>query len=254
MTTTTSSATWVTAAAPNPQARIRLFCFPYAGGGTAIFRTWAAELPREIEVCAVRLPGREHRLMEPPFMRLTPLVKALTHALRPYLDRPFAFFGHSMGALVCFELAHALRQDQPQGPTHLFLSARRAPQVPAPYPPIHALPDPQFVEKLRRLNGTPEAVLREPELMEVLLPVLRADFAICETYAYAPKALLDCPIAAFGGLQDSEAGHDDLAAWRDHTRGTFSLRMLPGDHFFLHSHRTLLLQAISDELTRWLYR
>jgi medium-chain acyl-[acyl-carrier-protein] hydrolase len=157
-----------------------------------------------------------------------------------------------MGALVCFELAHALRQHQ--HPVHLFLSGRRAPQVPAPHPPIHALPDSQFVEKLRRLNGTPEAVLREPELMEVLLPVLRADFAICETYAFAPHPPLDCPVSAFGGLEDHEAGYDDLAAWRDHTRGAFTLLMLPGDHFFLHSSRTLLLQAISDEITRWLRR
>jgi len=110
------------------------------------------------------------------------------------------------------------------------------------------LPEAEFVEKLRRLNGTPEAVLRDAALMQVLLPTLRADFALCETYGYVPKEPLDCPISAFGGLQDTEARYDHLTAWHDQTRCAFTLRMLPGDHFFLHSSRTMLLRAISDDL------
>jgi medium-chain acyl-[acyl-carrier-protein] hydrolase len=187
--------------------------------------------------------------MEPPFIRLTPLVETLTSILQPYLDRPFAFFGHSLGALLGFELVHALRHHLGQSPVHLFISGRRAPQLPAPHPPIHNLPESEFVEKLRRLNGTPEAVLRDAALMQVLLPTLRADFALCETYSYMTKEPLDCPISAFGGLQDTEARYDDLTAWRDQTRCSFTLRMLPGDHFFLHNSRTMLLRAISDDLS-----
>jgi medium-chain acyl-[acyl-carrier-protein] hydrolase len=248
MTGATPSHAWLMCPTPNPQARIRFFCFPYAGGGGLVFRTWAADLPPALEVYALRLPGRENRLMEPPFIRLTPLVETLTSVLQPYLDRPFAFFGHSMGALLCFELVHALRHQQGQSPVHLFISGRRAPQLAAPHPPIHNLPEAEFVEKLRRLNGTPEAVLRDAALMQVLLPTLRADFALCETYGYVTKEPLDCPISAFGGLQDTEARYDDLTAWRDQTRCAFTLRMLPGDHFFLHSSRTVLLQAISNDL------
>ncbi|HEU5320604.1 MAG TPA: thioesterase domain-containing protein, partial [Methylomirabilota bacterium] len=221
-----------------------------AGGGAAAYRTWTAELPAEVEVCALRLPGREDRLTEPPFRRLGPLVAALVPGLRPHLDRPFAFFGHSMGALVAFHTAHAVRHYQ--SPVHLFVSGRRAPHVPSAYPPIHALPDAEFVRQLRRLNGTPEAVLCEPQLMDMLLPVLRADIAVSETYVYAPQPPLDCPISAFGGVRDSEAGHDELAAWRDHTRAVFTLRMLPGDHFFLHTSRPPLLRALGEEVARWL--
>jgi medium-chain acyl-[acyl-carrier-protein] hydrolase len=128
------------------------------------------------------------------------------------------------------------------------VSGCRAPQIPAPRPPIHALPEPAFLDELRRLNGTPETVLENAELMQLLLPVLRADFALLETYVYTPKPPLDYPISAFGGLQDREVSCDELEAWREQTSAAFSLQMLPGDHFFLNSARSLLLQSLSQKL------
>jgi medium-chain acyl-[acyl-carrier-protein] hydrolase len=239
---------WVTCPKPKPQAKLRLFCFHYAGGGALIFRPWSDSLPPTVEVCAIELPGRGTRLMEPPFTQLEPLIQELTRVLLPYLDKPFAFFGHSMGALVSFELARILRRDYGLSPVHLFVSGRRAPQLPDPDPPIHTLPEPEFLDELRRYNGTPEAVLENAELMQLLLPSLRADFAVLETYVYTPEPPLECPITTFGGLSDREASRDELEAWRDQTSAAFSLEMFPGDHFFVHSAQPLLLQALSREL------
>ena len=239
---------WINCPKPNPQARLRLFCFPYAGTGASTFRTWSDQLPPDIEVCPVQLPGREKRLSEPLFTHLSPLVKILALILLPYLDRPFAFFGHSMGALVSFELTRKLRHHKAPSPMHLFVSGRRAPQIPNPDPPIHQLPDNAFVGELRRYNGTPEAVLQNPELRSLFLPILRADLAINETYTYISEAPLDCPISAFGGLQDKEVSRKELDAWRDQTNTTFSLSMFPGDHFFLKREPDALWQAISQSL------
>lgn len=241
---------WVTCPKPNPQAKLRLFCFHYAGGGASVFRTWSDSLPQSLEVCAIELPGRGKRLMEPAFNQLEPLVQKLTSALLPYLDKPFAFFGHSMGGLVSFELARLLRRDYGLIPVHLLVSSHRAPQIPDPDPPIHALPEPELLQELRRFNGTPEAVLENAELMQLLLPTLRADFAVIETYAYTPEAPLNCPITVFGGLQDQEVSYDELEAWREQTNAAFLLQMFPGDHFFLHSDQLPLLQSLSRTLHR----
>jgi medium-chain acyl-[acyl-carrier-protein] hydrolase len=239
---------WVRRQASNPQARLRLFCFPYAGGSASVFHSWAAALRSDVELNAVQLPGRENRLLDPPFIRLALLVEALAQILPPYLDRPYAFFGHSMGALIGFELARLFRKQGSPGPACLIVSGHRAPHLPDRRPPIHHLPDARFIEELRRLNGTPEEVLQHEELRDLLLPVLRADFAVCETYLYAPEQPLDCPIFVIGGEQDPEVSQDELAAWQLHTRGAFTLHMIPGDHFFLHSARPLLLNAVNRAL------
>jgi medium-chain acyl-[acyl-carrier-protein] hydrolase len=207
-------------------------------------------LPDFVEVCPVQLPGRETRFREAPFTRLGPLIEALAGELGPRLDPPFAFFGHSMGALLAFELARRLRRDGRPQPASLFVSGCGAPQIRTQEPPIHALPVANFREKLRALNGTPAAVLENEELMDVLLPTLRGDFALCETYTYTAAPPLSCPISAWGGLGDDTVGCRDLAAWRAQTTGTFRLRMLPGEHFFLHSAQPLLLRALAQELRR----
>ena len=237
-----------------PQPHLRLFCFSYAGGGASIFRYWSATLPAEVEVCPVQLPGRENRLREPPFTRLSPLVLALAHALNPYMDIPFAFFGYSMGALISFELARHLRRNHNPGLLHLFVAAHRAPQLPQSHPALHPLPDPAFLDALRRLGGTPSSVYEHEELMKLMLPMLRADFATCETYIYSTEAPLDCPITAFGGEQDTHVSTEALSAWREQTQGLFTLSILPGDHFFLHSQQQLLLQTLSQDLKRLLER
>jgi medium-chain acyl-[acyl-carrier-protein] hydrolase len=248
MTTTAAVDSWIACRKPNPQARLRLFCFPYAGSGALIFRTWSDGLPADIEVCPIQFPGRGTRLMETPFTQISPLIDALAQALEPLLDKPFAFFGHSLGALVGFELARRLRRQNGVQPVHLFVSADRAPQIAHRDRPIHTLPEGEFLVELRRLNGIPGKVLEEVELMQIMLPILRADFAVYETYVYSTEPPLNCPISAFGGLQDHRVSRSDLEAWSDQSSGSFSLRMFPGDHFFLNSTQPLLLQMLSQEL------
>jgi medium-chain acyl-[acyl-carrier-protein] hydrolase len=227
---------------------MRMFCFPYAGGGASVYRGWGASLPADVELCPVQLPGRESRMREQPFDRPEPMVLALADALKPYMDMPFLFFGHSMGAMLSFELSRELRRRGQALPLHVFVSGRRAPQMPAREEPIHDLPEPEFLAKLRELNGTPEEVLQHEELMRLLIPILRADFAINETYAYTPEEPLECGLSAFGGLGDEDVTREDVAGWREHTSGRFRMRMLPGDHFFLHGSKDLVLEAVSRDL------
>lgn len=239
---------WLVCPKPNPHARLRLFCFPYAGGGTYIYRAWQSALPSAVEVWAVQPPGRGNRLREPSFGHLSPLVRAAAPALAPYLDVPFAFFGHSMGAVISFELCRLLRREYGLSPRHLFVSGRRAPQVNEPKPPTYNLPEPEFLKELRELNGTPREVLEQPELLQIIIPILRADFAVCQTYDYAHEAAFDFPITAYGGTEDGEVKYEHLGAWREQTTKAFCVRLLPGDHFFLNTHQQLLLQSLAREL------
>lgn len=227
---------WLAYARPRPAARVRLFCIPFAGGGASAFRSWPEALPETIEVLPVQPPGREGRIRERAFTRVEPLVEALAGTLDddPGGGRPYALFGHSMGTLIGYELARTLRRQGRPGPVHLFVSAHRAPHRPSREEPIHALPEPEFRDRLRRLNGTPEAVLEHPELMELLGPLLRADFALDESYRYREGRPLDCPITAFGGDADSDVPTEELSAWSEHTRARFRAHVYPGDHFFLH--------------------
>jgi medium-chain acyl-[acyl-carrier-protein] hydrolase len=246
-----SSQDWVLVPKPNPRASLRLFCFPYAGGGASIYMPWARQIAPLMEVCIIQLPGREQRMSEAPYTQMQPLVEALAAALLPWLyERPFAFFGHSMGALISNELVHALYRQHGMKPAHLFVAAHAAPHVPPRRAPIHALPDDEFVAELRRLNGTPEEVLQHPELLRLVLPALRADFALCETYCYEPREPLPCSLSAWGGLHDADVPRTDLSAWREHTHAAFRLRMFPGDHFFLHTERMLVLQTLARELNQ----
>ncbi len=241
---------WFARAKPNPQVRLRLFCFPYAGGNAHAFRRWQQQLPPGVEVLAAHLPGRGSRTRERPHTSITALVEELGRAVRPYLDLPFAFFGHSMGAVIGFELARLLRREGAIVPAHLFVSGRRAPQIPETDPPTYNLPDAELIEEVRRLNGTPPEVLEHPELVELMLPLLRADFQMIETYRYVDEPPLDCPVSAFGGLQDSEVTREHLDAWREQTTSGFVRRMFDGDHFFLHRAEQALLTTIAGELHR----
>lgn len=241
---------WFSSPKQNPRADLKLFCFPYAGGNSQIYRVWPSVLPESVEVCQVNLPSRGMRLREPPITRLSTLVHEIAEAIQPELNKPFAFFGHSMGALIAYELAHQLRTQGQTIPAQLIVSGRQAPHIPKSDPPTHDLPDEEFMEELRRLNGTPKEALEHPELMQLMLPILRADFAICETYVYEAKPALDCPTAAFGGLDDNKVSREEIAGWREHTNTSFTMRMFPGDHFYLHSAQTILLEAITHLLSR----
>lgn len=227
---------------------MRLFCFPYAGGGAQLFRDWPDALPATVEVCSLQLPGRGRRLLESPFTDMRPLIQAVGRAMLPHLDKPFAFFGHSMGALVSFEVIRHLRKERGVLPACYFVSGCAAPQISGLHPPVNALPDADFINTLERLNGTPEEMLHNPVLMRLILPALRADFALCETYTYAGEPPLGCPITAFGGSQDPVVRPGHLRAWREQTEKSFSLRMLPGNHFFMHTSQPLLLRLISRAL------
>lgn len=230
-------------------ARLRLFCFPPAGYGASVFYGWSENLPPEIDVCPVQLPGRENRLMEPPFTSVSLLIQSLTKRLHSYLDIPFAIFGHSMGALIGFELARHLRRTGQPGPSLLFVSSYRAPQRSVPNSRSYSLPDYMFV---RALDGMAGEMGRNDEAMRLMLPTLRADFFLCETYTYVPEDPLNCPISALGGLQDSTVGRQDLAHWSVQTKSTFKLVMLPGGHFYWKHDRTPLLTALSSDLARFL--
>lgn len=240
---------WIVGPGLAAQARLRLFCFPYGGGGAALYRDWSAAMPAGVAVCPVQLPGRENRLGEPPFRRLEPLVKAAAAALTPYLDHPFALFGHSMGAVTSFELTRELRR-RGFRPAALLVSAFRAPHLPDPDPPIFHLPDQEFIQELIELGGTPPEVLGNAELMQLVLPRLRADLEICDTYRYAPESPLTCPLAVFGGEGDREVSPEELAGWREHTTGPFRLRLFPGGHFYFHEANDALKQAVAAELVR----
>lgn len=238
---------WIIIPKPKPKPSLRLFCFPYAGAGASIYHNWSTLLPPEIEVCSIQLPGRESRTKEPLFYNIEPLINALTPSILPLLDIPFIFFGHSLGALICFELARQLRRLKQPNPLHLFVSAREAPQNPLTKPPVHQLSDADFIKELSRFNGTPKAVLQNVELMNYFLPILRADLAINETYKYTPEPPLNCPISVFGGLQDLIVSSESLAVWNAQTNCNFSSRIFSGDHFFLKSQQQLLLEAIYQD-------
>lgn len=237
---------WIKQPVPNPDASTRLFCFSYAGGSASVFRQWPDYLSKDIEMCAVQLPGREGRFAEKPFMKLSDLIDTLVEELIPYLDRPFTFYGHSMGTLIAFELARKLRRLGRQGPEHIFVSGRCAPQVEDPEVPLHQLPDKEFIEGLRRYNGTPEAVFNDKDIMELLVPLIRADFTVCETYNYYHEEPLDCPISAFAG--EDEISSKFLDDWKEQTRHDFDTGIFPGDHFFINTHQKQFVGAISDRI------
>lgn len=232
-----------------PRARVRLFCLPHAGGGTASYRAWADRLPPDIEVVAVRLPGRETRLAEQPFTHLDDLVQALLGGLEPWLDRPHAWFGHSMGALIAFEACRTSRRLCLAEPMRLLVSGLCAPHIRLGEPPSSGAEADRVAGWLRRLNGTPAEVADDPATLAAYLPALRADLSMVERYRYRPDRPLDCAISVFGGLTDDATTVDGLNAWDRHSTAGCKLRMFPGSHFFVQRSQGPLLNAISDDLT-----
>ena len=240
---------WIERKKPNPFAKIRLFCFPYAGGGTSIYSQWSRHLPREVEKIGVVLPGREMRLSEKSFTDVRDLANALADGLEDYFDKPFAFFGHSMGALISFELCRELRRRGKPLPIKIFVAGHRAPQIPDREAPFFDLPDDQFIEKIRELEGTPQGVLENEELMAFFVPILKADMTLCDTYTYREEEPISCPILVLGGYKDEQALQTELIAWRSQTTAAFRVQMFSGGHFFIHDVRDQILQLLTHELT-----
>lgn len=229
-----------------PAMQHRLFCFPHAGAGSSYFTQWPSALPQEIEVVAVQLPGREDRFREQPATRLQPLVRDVMLALGPYLQGSFSFFGHSAGALLVYELAQALHERRRCMPVHLFVSGQSAPDLPPIQPPIHALPEDTFRAAVRALGGLTDEIWGNEDLLSLLLPALRADFTLWETYVYQARPALSSSIIALGGRSDERAPAGTLEAWRKHTNSDFHVVLFEGDHFYINGPNRDLLLVISN--------
>ncbi|WP_333767767.1 thioesterase II family protein [Streptomyces sp. IBSBF 2435] len=245
---------WFGRGEPDQGAAVRLFCLPYAGGSAAAYRGWPALAPGGLQVCPLELPGRGGRIGEPPLSRMRPLADALAGALAPHLDRPYAVFGHSMGGLLAFELARTLRRRELPPPAHLFVSGAAAPGTPRNRPPIHGAPDADVLDELRILGGTPREMLDDEELMALMLPTLRADFSLLETYEYRPEPPLGVPLTVFGGTDDPLVPVRVLDGWRGQSAAGARLRVLPGGHFFVHPAAGEVMAVIAGTLGGYLSR
>jgi surfactin synthase thioesterase subunit len=234
---------------PRPHApAVRLFCLPYVGGAASVYEPWRGAVGDDVEVCPVEPPGHQTRLREPAIGRLDVLVDALASAITDELDVPYALFGHSLGSLVAFELARELRRRGADEPRALFVSGGPAPRLPRVHPPVHAASEAEVIARLRALGGLPDEVLAEPELLRLFLPMIRADFAVFETYEYRSGSPLSCPVVAFTGSEDTDVPFARVEPWSVESTGRFEHHVLPGGHFFVHTARTALLNLVRGEL------
>jgi medium-chain acyl-[acyl-carrier-protein] hydrolase len=241
--------TWIRRKARVPNPRVRIFCFPHAGGGASLYRLWHKYLPPTVEVCPVQLPGREGRIQEEPFTDLSILVKVISELIYPLLDRPFVFFGHSMGGLIAYELTHSIWKKYKQSPALLIVAALTAPNDPIQPPVVHKLPQGEFLNYIKQLQGTPEEVLNNGRLIDFFIPLLRADFTLYETYTLKRDVSLFCPIAVYGGLEDNSVSEKSLDLWEYLTVGKFIKRMFPGNHYFIRENSDYLFQALLEDLS-----
>ncbi len=248
---TPSHTPWTVITRPRPEAEILLYCFPFAGGAASAFHPWPDRFLETVEIRAVQYPGRETRWEEPPVADAGALADKITAGILPVLDgRPFVFFGHSLGALMAYEVTRRLVKKSGPQPEHLFLSARRAPPFEPSPPVLHLLDDEDFIIQMGTLNGTPPEVLQNRELMGLLLPMLRADFTLDETYRWAAGPPLHQNFSIFGAEADFKVPHAQLAAWSEFTRGASSLAIFPGGHFYFRDPGSGLYSALNRELVR----
>jgi medium-chain acyl-[acyl-carrier-protein] hydrolase len=240
---------WFVRPLPKPGADLRLFLFPYAGAGPAVFGKWIMELPEHIEGIIAHFPGRGSRHKEPPINDIFRLAERLSQSIQSLLDKPFALFGHSFGAFVAFELARQMHRQQLREPEILFVSGCGAPQMPDPHPPTSMLSDDQFLETLAGMGGIDSELLRQPEMLQLLMPMIRADFKALESYHYDPNVPpVRCPIMAFGGLADGRVSPEQLEGWAVQTRSYFKSQYFPEDHFFIKPYRRAIIESIATEI------
>lgn len=226
---------WFVCRSERPQAALRMFCLPYAGAGASVFNSWSNSFPDTIELQAVQLPGRESRYNEPMFTDIHEAVKVLADSIKLYMDRPYAFFGYSMGALVAFELMRELRRRGEPLPIQLFLAAMRAPQTSPICPSLADLPNDSFLEQMRHYYDPPQDAWNLPELLKVILPTLRADMKMCEGYIHTLEPPLESPIHAFAGQDDRSASPAVVREWRQQTTEDFKMDVFDGTHFFINT-------------------
>jgi pyochelin biosynthetic protein PchC len=232
---------------PRPGAALRLFCFPHGGGGASAYAHWAEWLPPGVEPVAVQYPGREDLTGEPVPADMDELANALTAAIAPLTGRPYALFGHSMGATVAYEVAQRLRARGARPPAHLVASAREAPHD-EQGGDVHRGDDEDLHAELVRLGATPSEVLRDPELRKMIFGYVRADYRIIETYRARPLPPLDCPVTVFLGDRDPDLTAAEAMGWRRATRARTELRLFSGDHFYLVPQRPAVLAALRQIL------
>ena len=246
-----ASTPWLGGPPPSPDARLRLFCFPFAGGGASAYQGWIGKLPEGAELCRIQLPGRENRFVDPAIDDGKVLINALAQELRPFLDVPFAFFGHSMGSMISFELIRLLAREHGPQPLAFFPSGHRGPHMPLRRRHWADLPKPELISELQDIDGIPQELLEHDELLELLLPTVRADLKLYETYEYEPGDPLSCPITAFGGDGDALVNAEELAGWAQHTSAASEHHILPGGHFYLFDD-SQLLSRLTDETAKLL--
>jgi medium-chain acyl-[acyl-carrier-protein] hydrolase len=228
--------------------QLTLLCFPHAGGTAMAYGHWANAMPTTT-VIPVELPGRGERIRERPLDSMDALIIELTGTLLPHVGGQFALFGHSMGALIAFELAHRLRRQYGLRPAHLLVSGCGAPSTSRPDAPLrHLLPDDELWEQVRVLNGTPNGACDNAEIRRLCTGAVRADFALVENYRFGGGTPLDCPISVFHGVDDPEVESTELEAWARHTSSVYTLSTFPGDHFYLHRQPPGFLRVVSREL------
>jgi medium-chain acyl-[acyl-carrier-protein] hydrolase len=248
MSTSAPTSRWLWRHRQNPSAPSRVFCLPFAGGTSKTYSPLALALGDSTEVCAIEYPGRGTRFGEPLIKSIDALVEAMAPQLLPWMDRPFALLGYSMGAHVAFELARWLRRHGHRAPTQLLVAASRAPHLVDPRPPTYGLPEATFIAELRALNGIPAEVLAHPELMKLLVPIARADLEAIQTHRYRDEPPLEVPITAFGGTQDPLASTAEVDAWRAQSTAGFNLHLFNGGHFFLQTAPVPFHAAVAQTL------
>lgn len=232
----------------NRPALMRLYCFPYAGASHTTFQHWRALLRNDVDLALVKLPGRGARLNEPPAPSIDALAQSLAQAIARDASRPYAFFGHSMGALLAFETARRLAVEFDSSPAALFISGRTAPSAHALRPHVAGLPDPALAQHVRSMGGMPQEILECPEWLEFFLPIIRADFALCERYQYRRTSPLSCPITVFAGENDAHVPLPQLDGWSQESTHHCHTRIFPGGHFFLFQHESELIREIERRL------
>lgn len=232
----------------SPDAGVRLLCLPHAGAGASVYRSWGTGLSGFVGVCPVQPPGRERRYKEQPLSNAPAIATRLAPEVLAEVTAPYAIFGHSTGALCAFELAREIRRLNGPQPAHLFVAGRPAPQLPMERTAINGMSVTELAVVLRRLGGTPEEVLNDPDLLARFQPLLAADFAVNETYAYSLQPPLDIPITALAATQDPMAGLTQMLAWEEHTTAEFELHVLNGDHFAVFDREQGALDRINTVL------
>lgn len=244
-----SASRWFIRPVPRPLAEVRLICLPYAGGSAAIYMPWASSLPDSVELVCAQPPGRSSRMGEAAHATMDAMVADFATAFAGLRDKPYVLFGHSLGSRVAYAFARQCAVLGVPGPVHLIASGSRAPHVQSTRTSIHDLPKDEFVAKLRELDGTPEEILENAELLDLLIPLLRADFRIADMYRAAVRPL-ECPLTVLAGVDDHEVAAVDVDAWAELTTAGCDVHWLPGGHFFINEHRAAVLARVNQVIGR----